>query len=155
MSGRDWMQVLTLERGVLTSSSMSEHARVCRWSVPGNKSQPSSLLVYVAWAPGTQARPKSKLRIGNPCRSTCWALVSKWVSTDGSYTPSFGSAFIHNLYSPNVYWGALCEAWEGRETDHSAGLALKAAKLYERIIIVMRRACDNRGMYRNVWMQEK
>ena len=111
MSGRDWMQVLTLGRGVLTSSSMSEHARVRQWSVPANKSQPSSLLVYVARAPCTQARPKSKFHIGNPCHSTCLALVSKWVSTDKIYTPSFGSAFIPNLYSPNVYWGALREAW--------------------------------------------
>jgi len=38
----------------------------------------------------------------------------------------------------------------GGETDDNAGLAIKAAKVYEQIITVIRRVCDNRGRYRNV-----
>lgn len=38
----------------------------------------------------------------------------------------------------------------GRETGDNAGLAVKAAKVYEQIITVIRRVCDNRGGYRNI-----
>ena len=43
-----------------------------------------------------------------------------------------------------------CMRRGGRETDHNAGLAIKAAKVYEQIITEIRRVCDNRGRYRNV-----
>lgn len=156
MSGRDWMLVLTLERGVLTSSNMSSHARVCQRSVPLNIPA-IQLACFCGSAQEScpQSWSQSKFHIGHPWHSTCLDLVRKWVSADKIYSPPlFRSAFIHT-FIPQMCIENPCMRCGGRETDHNAGLAIKAAKVYKQIITVIRRVCDNRGRYRNVWIQEK
>ena len=152
MSGRDWMLVLTLQRGVLTSSNMSSHARVCQRSVPLNIPASSSL-VSVARLRHLDPSPSFTLAIPdiqhvwilsiNGCQQTKSALLLY------SEVHSFIRLF-HKCVLRTPAWGV-----GGRETDHNAGLAIKAAKVHEQIITVIRRVCDNRGRYRNVWIQEK
>ena len=156
MSGRDWMPVLTLERGVLTSSNMSSHAWVCQRSVPGNiPAMQFACFCGSARAPCPQSWPRYKFHIGHPWHLTPLVPVCKWVSTDKIYAPPlFRSAFIHTCI-PQMCIEEPCMRHGGGEADDNAGLAIKAARVYEQIITVIRRVCDNRGRYRNVWIQEK
>ena len=117
-------------------------------SLQTNPSHPVCLFMWLGrLAPKLGPNPSFTLAI--PAIRCVWLLsLNGCRQTKSTLLHSEVHSFL--TFIPQTCIEEPCVRLGGRETGRNAGLALKAGKLYEQIIRVMRRACDNRGMYRNV-----